>query len=100
MKFLGILFVFFGYVLVYAAVAAGGKFATEPWAALFADAYTGAGGMTNQQWAQTASSQLGGNFSPLSPTPGFSRPRGSNTNTQVNWQQAAGTSGTLSPNFP
>lgn len=42
MKFLGILFVFFGYMLVYASAAAGGKFATEPWAGLFADAYTGA----------------------------------------------------------
>lgn len=42
MKFLGILFVFFGYMLVYASTAAGGKFATEPWAGLFADAYTGA----------------------------------------------------------
>lgn len=41
MKFLGILFVFFGYMLVYASVAAGGKFATEPWAGLFSDAYTG-----------------------------------------------------------
>jgi hypothetical protein len=41
-KLLGILFVFFGYMLVYASVAAGGKFATEPWAGLFADAYTGA----------------------------------------------------------
>lgn len=44
MKFLGILFVFFGYVFVYASVAAGGRFATEPWAALFADAYTDAAG--------------------------------------------------------
>lgn len=46
MKFLGILFVFFGYVFVYASVAAGGKFATEPWASLFADAYTDAGSST------------------------------------------------------
>lgn len=44
MKLLGILFVFAGYVLVYAATAAGGKFATDPWASLFADAYTDAGG--------------------------------------------------------
>jgi hypothetical protein len=41
-KLLGILFLFFGYVFVYASVAAGGRFATEPWAALFADAYTDA----------------------------------------------------------
>jgi hypothetical protein len=40
MKFVGILFVFFGYTLVYASVAAGGKYATEPWAGMFADAYT------------------------------------------------------------
>jgi hypothetical protein len=45
-KILGILFVFFGYVFVYASVAAGGRFATEPWAALFADAYTDAAGST------------------------------------------------------
>jgi hypothetical protein len=39
-RFLGILFVFFGYMFMYAATAAGGKFAAEPWASLFADAYT------------------------------------------------------------
>ena len=51
MKFLGIMFVFSGYVLVYASTAAGGKFATEPWAGLFADAYTGA--QTNPQAEST-----------------------------------------------
>lgn len=40
MKVLPIVLAFSGYVLIYAAVAAGGKFATEPWAGLFADAYT------------------------------------------------------------
>lgn len=40
MKALAILLVFGGYSLVYAAVANQGKFATEPWAGLFADAYT------------------------------------------------------------
>ena len=40
MRFLSTLLMFGGYMLVYAAVAAGGKFATEPWAGLFADAYT------------------------------------------------------------
>lgn len=40
MRFLSTLLMFAGYTLVYAAVAAGGKFATEPWAGLFADAYT------------------------------------------------------------
>jgi hypothetical protein len=38
-KFLAILLGFGGYMLVYAAVAASGAFATEPWAGLFADAY-------------------------------------------------------------
>lgn len=40
MKSLAILLVFGGYTLVYAATANGGKFASEPWAGLFADAYT------------------------------------------------------------
>lgn len=31
---------FLGYMLVYAAVADGGKFATDPWSSLWADAYT------------------------------------------------------------
>lgn len=39
MKFLSALLIFAGYMLVYAATAAQGKFATEPWAGLFADAY-------------------------------------------------------------
>jgi hypothetical protein len=38
-QFVGILLVFGGYVLVYAAVAAGGKFAADPWAGLYGDAY-------------------------------------------------------------
>lgn len=32
---------FGGYMLVYAATAKAGAFATEPWATLFSDAYTG-----------------------------------------------------------
>jgi hypothetical protein len=40
MKFLSSLLIFGGYVLVYAATANQGEFATEPWAGLFADAYT------------------------------------------------------------
>jgi len=39
-KFLGIFLLFSGYALVYASVAAGGKYATEPWLGLFVDAYT------------------------------------------------------------
>ncbi len=31
---------FAGYVLVYASTAEHGKFAKEPWAGLFGDAYT------------------------------------------------------------
>jgi len=40
-RFLSTLLLFFGYALVYAAVADGGKFATDPRLVLFADAYTG-----------------------------------------------------------
>lgn len=40
MKSLAILLIFGGYMLIYAAVANQGKFATEPWAGIFADAYT------------------------------------------------------------
>jgi hypothetical protein len=78
MKFLGTLFVFAGYVFLYSSVAAGGKFATEPWAGLFADAYTGAqiptgntsGTVTNQQFAQAAGRLRGfKGVTPLSPTP-------------------------------
>lgn len=41
MNLLGIGLGFLGYVLVYAAVANHGRFATSPWAGLVADAYTG-----------------------------------------------------------
>ena len=41
MTFLTIGTLFVGYVLVYAATANHGRFATEPWAGLLADAYTG-----------------------------------------------------------
>lgn len=40
MRLVSTLLVFAGYTFVYASVAAGGRFATEPWAGLFADAYT------------------------------------------------------------
>lgn len=39
MKFLSILLLLAGYLLVYAAVAKNGRFATEPWEGLFHDAY-------------------------------------------------------------
>lgn len=41
MGFLSIAVSFIGYVLVYGSVANHGRFATEPWSGLFADAYTG-----------------------------------------------------------
>ncbi len=40
MKSLAAILIFAGYTFVYAAVAKQGKFVTEPWAGLFADAYT------------------------------------------------------------
>jgi hypothetical protein len=40
MKSLAMLLIFAGYTFVYAATAKQGKFATEPWAGIFADAYT------------------------------------------------------------
>lgn len=61
---------------MYASVAAGGKFATEPWAGLFADAYTGAqvtgntGPITNQQLAQAVRSRgVRGPITPLTQNP-------------------------------
>lgn len=39
MKFLGIYLLLGGYILVYASVANGGKFATDPWNGVFGDAY-------------------------------------------------------------
>lgn len=41
MNLLGIGLGFVGYVLVYAAVANHGRFATSPWAGVIGDAYTG-----------------------------------------------------------
>lgn len=40
MKFLSVLLLLGGYLLVYAAVARGGRFAAQPWEGLFHDAYT------------------------------------------------------------
>lgn len=39
MGLLGVSLIFVGYVLCYASVANHGKFATEPWRGLTADAY-------------------------------------------------------------
>lgn len=53
MKFISTLLMFFGYVLLYSATAAGGKFATDPWVSLYADAYTEA--RVDQGYAQIQS---------------------------------------------
>jgi hypothetical protein len=37
---------YFGYLLVYAAVANHGRFATSPWAGVLGDAYPASGGVT------------------------------------------------------
>lgn len=39
MKFLSTLLLLGGYLLIYAAVAKSGRFATQPWEGLFQDAY-------------------------------------------------------------
>lgn len=40
MKALSAILILGGYTLIYAAIAKQGRFAPEPWAGLFADAYT------------------------------------------------------------
>lgn len=40
MKFLGTLFLFAGYTLIYSAVANVGVFAGDPWGAILGDAYS------------------------------------------------------------
>lgn len=40
MKFLGTLFLFAGYTLIYSAVANGGRFASDPWNSVLSDAYS------------------------------------------------------------
>lgn len=52
MKFVATIMVFIGYVLVYAGVANGGKFATQPWMGILDDAYS--------QGSSTASSSGSG----------------------------------------
>lgn len=41
----GLACLFFGYLLVYAAVANHGRFATAPWAGVIGDAYETRGGV-------------------------------------------------------
>ena len=54
MRFLSTLLLFSGYALIYAAVADGGKFATDPRLVLFADAYTGKTVIGNKNSDSTA----------------------------------------------
>lgn len=88
MKVLGPLFLFGGYVLVYAATAKGGVFATDPWNGIFADAYvdggnigsgnvvgTPAGVSSVATSVSTAAGAAGGVASQILGTRGFSRPR-------------------------
>lgn len=44
MGFLSVTLLFTGYILVYAATANHGRYAQNPWAGVFADAYTDDGG--------------------------------------------------------
>jgi hypothetical protein len=53
MRFLGVGMIFAGYTLLYAAVAAGGVLATDPWAALYIDAYTQSTALTANQPASS-----------------------------------------------
>lgn len=66
MKALSMILIFGGYMLVYAATAKQGKFATEPWAGLFADAYdTGPDGTTTIRQTASGPAPVPAGFSPL-----------------------------------
>lgn len=56
MRFVNTLLLFGGYVLVYAATANKGRFAADPWAGIFTDAYP----MTVGQAIQGAAQPQGG----------------------------------------
>lgn len=64
MKFLSTLLLFSGYLLIYAAVAKGGRFATEPWEGVFHDAYTGEGASPSPGGGQGGGSSSGGHPGP------------------------------------
>lgn len=69
MKFVAIIMTFIGYVLVYAGVANGGKFATQPWMGIIDDAYSqgssagasagGSGGSASSNAGSAAPTQKG-----------------------------------------
>ena len=52
MKFLSVLLLLGGYILVYASVARSGRFAAEPWQGLFQDAYVDSAVAEPQTFAQ------------------------------------------------
>lgn len=66
---------FLGYSLVYAAVAAGGKFATDPWNGLFSDAYVDLGGAATGSAAGVALGNAPANVGAPAPTVKVPRPR-------------------------
>jgi hypothetical protein len=47
--FLKLAYLYFGYLLIYAAVANHGRFATSPWAGVYGDAYAQGGGVKAKQ---------------------------------------------------
>lgn len=75
MAFLGTLFVFGGYILVYASVARGGKFATDPWAGLYADAYEDTGAAATTTAAAPTGLPTGTQVNQATNPQGFTRPR-------------------------
>lgn len=75
MRFVGTLMIFGGYIFIYAAVADSGRFATEPWASLYADAYTG------QSSLATSSTPTTSTPAASSTTPAASSPATANTTT-------------------
>lgn len=60
MKFVAIIMTLIGYVLVYAGVANGGKFATQPWMSIIDDAYSqGSSASSSSGSGGSASSNAG-----------------------------------------
>ena len=82
MKFFSTLLWFGGYLLVYAAVANGGRFAAEPWEGLFNDAYTEERSPDQPQEKPVDPASAAGQGGPLGPSAGAlpRRHRGGLTN--------------------
>ena len=68
MRLIGTLLLFAGYTLIYSAVANGGRFVTEPWAALLGDAYTDTS-------TSAATATAGGTPSPAAGVTGHTTPQ-------------------------